>query len=289
MKENIFETNLIPENREPLKSTTYSDVLIDIDSCLASFEGIDMLARIRGVEDQITNLTCAAMEGRIPLEDIFARRLEIINPTFEDLITVAAYYTIDMTHDSSKTVEILQENGVNIHLLSGGFDFPARFLGRFLGIPMENIYTNKLFFENYRKYIGFDTSIPLWKSDGKRQVIKDLKAQGRLGSKIAIVGDGVSELDASSETDLFIGFGAHAWRQKVEEGADVFINDPTFSILLPFLLDEKSLFQVAANEKNRGVLGEAFAALSTTRFNSRACDLQQELFEIERQLGMMYR
>lgn len=288
MNEALFETNIVPEIREPLKGATYSDVLIDIDSCLAKFEGIDMLAKIRGVEDEVAALTRAAMEGAVPLEDVFARRLEIINPIFEDLITVAAYYTIDMTRESLRTVELLQQNGVNTHLLSGGFDFPARFLARFLGVPMENVYTNKLFFENYRNYIGFDTSIPLWKSDGKRQVIKELKAAGKLGNKVAIVGDGASELDASAETDLFIGFGAHAWREKVEIGSDVFVNAPTFSVLLPFLLDQKSLAQIAMDEDDRVLLGKAFAAVSTTRFNPRATLLQDEISETEKRLGLMF-
>lgn len=288
MNEIFFETNLAPEIREPLKAVKYTDALIDIDSCLAKFEGIDMLAQMHGVEDEVAALTRAAMEGEIPLEEVFARRLQIINPIFEDLIRVAAYYAIDATRDSYRTIEILQEQGVNVHLLSGGFDFPARFLARDLGIPVENVYTNRLFFEDYKTYIGFDTSIPLWKSDGKRQVIRDLKAQGKLGSKVAIIGDGASELDASSETDLFIGFGAHAWREKIEMGADVFINAPTFSVLLPFLLDAQSLAQVAVNENDRDLLGKGFAALATTRFNPRAAGLQHELSGTEQKLALMF-
>jgi len=291
MNEKLFETNIIPEleAETALRSVKYTDVLIDIDSCLTAIEGIDELARIRGVGPEVEELTRLAMEGIIPLEEVFARRLDMINPRMEDLYHVGALCGAYLTRDSMATIDLLHEKGVNVHLLSGGFDIPARILARDLGISYDNLYTNKLFFENNRDYVGFDKSIPLWQSHGKKEVIKSLRAGGKLGKKVAIIGDGSSELDASNETEFFIGFGAHAWREKVELGADVFVNSPTFSVLLPFLLDEQSLIQIATTKSNRGVLGEAFSALTTTRFNHKATALQQDLGEIGKKLALMYR
>jgi len=53
-------------------------VFFDVDSTLVTIEGIDVLA---GGNPEIASLTNAAMNGEIPLDQVYARRLELIRPT----------------------------------------------------------------------------------------------------------------------------------------------------------------------------------------------------------------
>ena len=52
-------------------------VFFDVDSTLVTIEGIDVLA---DGNPEIAKLTDAAMNGEIPLDQVYARRLEMIRP-----------------------------------------------------------------------------------------------------------------------------------------------------------------------------------------------------------------
>ena len=57
-------------------------IFFDCDSTLTSLEGIDELARLKGEEvfTEIEDLTNAAMDGKVPIDEVFGRRLNIIQP-----------------------------------------------------------------------------------------------------------------------------------------------------------------------------------------------------------------
>ena len=57
-------------------------IVFDCDSTLSSIEGIDELARVKGqsIFEQVAELTHAAMNGEVPLDEVFSRRLAIIQP-----------------------------------------------------------------------------------------------------------------------------------------------------------------------------------------------------------------
>ena len=70
---------------------TMKIIAFDCDSTLSAIEGIDELARSRGpaVFAQIEAMTNDAMNGRLPVEAVFGRRLEIIQPRRADADAVA--------------------------------------------------------------------------------------------------------------------------------------------------------------------------------------------------------
>jgi len=68
-------------------STNTKIICFDCDSTLSTIEGIDELARVRGsdVFKQVEAMTHQAMDGKIPVEEVFGKRLEIIKPTRNDV------------------------------------------------------------------------------------------------------------------------------------------------------------------------------------------------------------
>ena len=62
-------------------------ICFDCDSTLSSIEGIDELGRARGaaVFAEVEAMTNDAMNGKLPVEAVFGRRLEIIRPTRADV------------------------------------------------------------------------------------------------------------------------------------------------------------------------------------------------------------
>ena len=58
----------------------YASVVLDADSTIAGIEGIDWLAARHGAEVRraVESLTTQAMNGQVPLESVYDRRLAVI-------------------------------------------------------------------------------------------------------------------------------------------------------------------------------------------------------------------
>src|SRR5436305_1216457 len=95
----------------------YRFVFFDVDSTLVTIEGIDVLA---GGDAEIAKLTGAAMNGEIPLDQIYARRLERIRPTRAQVDALGQQYLASMMAGAKETIETLRDHGVSVHLVTAG-------------------------------------------------------------------------------------------------------------------------------------------------------------------------
>ena len=62
----------------------YGTIVFDCDSTLSAMEGIEVLASAAHAAE-IARLTAAAMNGTIPIDEVFGRRLDLIRPTQHDV------------------------------------------------------------------------------------------------------------------------------------------------------------------------------------------------------------
>ncbi|MCC5790262.1 MAG: hypothetical protein JJT75_11550, partial [Opitutales bacterium] len=62
-------------------------IVFDCDSTLSTIEGVDELARLKGesVYRDIEAMTNSAMNGEIAVEEVFAKRLALLNPSRDDV------------------------------------------------------------------------------------------------------------------------------------------------------------------------------------------------------------
>lgn len=197
-------------------------IVFDCDSTLSAIEGIDELARLRGPEtfEEIEALTNAAMNGEVAIDEIFARRLEIIRPSEKSCREVGQMYIEQMEPTAAATLEKLRAEGWTPIIVSGGFTQVIEPLARHLGIG--RIEAVPLEFDACGNYAGFDTSAPPTRNGGKPEIISALRAEYQ-PETIVMVGDGISDLETQSEADLFIGFGRYAARARVLAEAGHFI------------------------------------------------------------------
>ena len=197
-------------------------LLLDCDSTLSAVEGIDELGRLRGPEvfAQVERMTAEAMDGGIPLETVFARRLELIRPTRAEVEGIAAKYLATVEPDAAEALRRIRAAGWEIAIVSGGFTEAILPLARALGIG--RVHAVGLRFAADGSYAGFDTEAPTARSRGKNAVARRLRAELGAG-EVVIVGDGASDLEVKGDADRMIGFGRYAVRAKVKAGADAFI------------------------------------------------------------------
>lgn len=195
---------------------------LDCDSTLSGIEGVDELARLRGPAAlaQVAQMTNDAMDGKIPLEQVFARRLEIIRPGRAETEAVGRQYIESIEPTARETVAALKAAGWTPVIVSAGYTQAIEPLAQLLGIA--RIEAVRLNFDAQGNYAGFDTTHPATRQGGKPEIVRALKAEFK-PVRSAAVGDGVSDLEAKPEVDLFVGFGRYAERAKVKAGAHHFI------------------------------------------------------------------
>jgi phosphoserine phosphatase len=109
----------------------YRSVVFDCDSTLAAVEGIDELAGPHAGE--VRALTEAAMEGRISLEEVYGRRLEIIRPDRRRVEALGEAYVRALVPDARAVAVTFAGDG---------------------------------------SYAGFEADSPLARSGGKREVVE---------------------------------------------------------------------------------------------------------------------
>jgi phosphoserine phosphatase len=198
----------------------YRFVFFDVDSTVVTIEGIDMLA---DGSPEVAKLTAAAMNGEIPLDQVYGKRLEMIRPSKDRVEWLGATYVQSLVDGATETIAALQDGGVMVHLVTAGIEQAILPLANALHVNQRNVHAVKLAFDANGNYKDFDRRSFLTRSGGKELAVRDIRARSH--GKAAFVGDGVSDLEAKPVVDLFIGFGGVVVRPRVKENADLYITN----------------------------------------------------------------
>ena len=217
-------------NAQTLK---YRFVFFDVDSTLVTIEGIDELARGNG---EIARLTEAAMNGEIALDQVYAKRLEIIRPTLAEVEALGQRYIASMVDGARETIAALHDAGAQVHLVTAGIAQAIAPLAQALRIPPRAVHAVSLDFDADGRYAGFDRGSLLTRVGGKELVVRAILARSK--GKSAFIGDAVSDLETRPAVTLFIGFGGVHARPLVRHNAEVYVTAPTLRAVLPYLIEK---------------------------------------------------
>lgn len=218
-----FERTLIERNGvSSVSSVATKLICFDCDSTLSAIEGVDELARAGGPQTfaLVEAMTNDAMNGKIPVEAVFGRRLELIRPSRRHVEAVGSQYVETVEPTALSTVEHLVAKGWTPVIISGGFRQAILPLAEKLKIL--RVEAVDLFFDGAGNYRGFDEQYPTTRSGGKPEVVARLRREFQ-PIQTVMVGDGVSDLEAKSQVDRFIGFGRYVVRERVKREADAFV------------------------------------------------------------------
>jgi len=207
----------------------YRLALFDVDSTLVTIEGIDVLA---GGNPEIARLTEAAMNGEVPVDAVYAKRLEIIRPTRDAVDGLGKLYVASIVNGVEAAFAKLRAAGAEIHLVTAGIAQAIQPLAAHLGIQERAVHAVLMRFDDRGNYVDFDRQSPLTRTGGKEIAVRDIRARAK--GKAAFVGDGVTDLETKPVVDLFIGFGGVHVRSRVRENAAVFVTD--FDAVLSHLI-----------------------------------------------------
>jgi phosphoserine phosphatase len=213
---------------------TYRTVLFDCDSTLSAIEGIDELAG--GCRDAVAQLTDAAMRGEIPLEEVYGRRLRLVQPTRRAMDALAREYVARLVPDAAETIGALQYAGVDVRIISGGLRPAVLAVATAVGVPATHVAAVDISFDGDGEYVDFDEESPLAFSGGKRIAIE----RWHVDRPAMMVGDGTTDLEARPVVDVFVAFAGVVARTNVVQAADVVVRANSLAPILPLAvhLDE---------------------------------------------------
>lgn len=229
----------------PRPAPPYDVVVFDCDSTLSSIEGIEELTERLSAEARaaVAALTNEAMDGLVPLEEVYGRRLEIIRPSRAAVEEVSASYISTVLAGVRETVQALQFLGKRVAVVSGGLAPPVEAFARYLGVPSSLVWAVGIEFDASGAYAGFDAGSPLARKGGKAEIVEAAFPD----DSVVLVGDGATDLEAKSDRCHFVAFTAVAEREDVWRGADSICRSADFADLLPLLCSDAELDRLAAS------------------------------------------
>lgn len=202
-------------------------VCFDVDSTLCVDEMINEFAKYLRC-NEIAKFTEDAMNGEISFHESLRIRLNILKPTREQLKDFIRQRKVRLTPGAEALVAELHVRHIPVYLISGGFLPMILPVAKQLGIPDSNIYANEMLFDGNGFYTGFDgtriTSDSGCDCFGKAVVCRKLKDEKGY-KNLVMIGDGVTDLEASTQADLFVGFGGNRCREVVKRKASWFVYD----------------------------------------------------------------
>ena len=208
---------------------SFDVICFDCDSTLSKIEGIDELAKRVGLGDELSKLTDAAMNGDVALEDVYAKRLNLIKPSRADIEWLSNLYISELVDGVEVVFSQLVQHNKTVHIISGGL-LPAILpLAKRLNVPQSHVHAVDIYFDDNGAYLGYDVDSPLTKNGGKAVIIESLESHN-----VVMVGDGQTDLEAQKVGAKIIGFGGVISRDVVREKADFFVEENDIRKILTF-------------------------------------------------------
>lgn len=222
----------MPENflAQPLDA-----IVFDCDGTLSHIEGIDELARLNGVGEQVQRMTAEAMGGSGLSLDLFHQRLKLVNPRRAQLQELTLSYFQHKTSDILTVLDTFRRLNKPVYIVSAGL-FPAvQAFGKMLAIPEQQIFAVDIYFDSFGCYLDFDRNSQLVYANGKRTIVQALCQRH---PRLAYVGDGMNDLVVYDLVTRFIGYGGAFYREYIKERCQHYISIPSMAPILPLCLTQ---------------------------------------------------
>lgn len=221
-------------------------ILFDCDGTLSQLEGVNELAKLSGVEEEVSALTMQAMAKTGLNPALYQERLSLIRPHYEAVKALGKHYFDQRVPDTLELIRIFKRLKKSVYLISAGVNPAVDIFGVLMEIPKNNIFAVDLCFDAQGKFQDFDHQSPLIWNQGKGKIIKQIKL---LHTEIVYVGDGMNDLIAKPLVRRFVGYGGVFYRENIANAADFYIQSLSMSSLLPLVLTSAESKQLFAAEK----------------------------------------
>ena len=179
-------------------------LVMDVDGTLIRQEGIDLLAQVAGVGEEVAELTAGAMNGDLDFATSLHARVELLKgletSTFPKIIE-----QIDLTIGADEFITELHQRGYKVGLVSGGFHEVIDPIAQSLGIDL--VQANRLELADGRltgKVLG-EIVTPKKKKETLLTWAREYHVEA---SQTIAIGDGANDLPMIKTAGIGIAFMA---------------------------------------------------------------------------------
>jgi phosphoserine phosphatase len=233
-------------------SSPIQAISFDCDGTLSTIEGIDHLAKLNSQFDRVRKLTQQAMEETGLSLSLYNERLDIVQPTQQQLHQLSDMYFNHLTDGAQQVIALFQKLNKAIFIISAGNNPAVSLLGERLHIPQEHCFAVDLYFDSNGKYQGLDQDSPLINRYGKNDILENIKEEH---GSVLHIGDGMNDLEAKDVPTRFIGYGGNFQNSNVAQQAPFYFNAPTLLPLIPLSLTEEETEQLEPEDLELYKLG----------------------------------
>jgi phosphoserine phosphatase len=203
-------------------------VVMDVDSTLVQDEAIDLLAARAGCQQQVAELTAAAMRGELDFTQALHQRVALLAGLDAGIIDEVLGH-LRLTPGARTLIRTLKRLGYQCGAVSGGFSQFTERLAAELGLD----YTKANTLEISGGRLTGRVSGPVVDRAGKEAALREFAAAARVPlSQTVAVGDGANDLDMISAAGLGVAFNA---KPAVRSVADTSVSVPQLDVILHLL------------------------------------------------------
>lgn len=202
--------------------------VFDMDSTLIGQEVIDQIAEKAGVFKEVSQITLAAMEGRIDFIQALKERVALLKNTPS---TVLSEVTAALTFNPGvlETISQIKKAGHKVAVVSGGFTNVIT--DPLKEIKVDYIYANEL--EIKESKLTGNLIGEIMDAAGKANSLKlSAEIEGIPLSNVVVVGDGANDLEMMAIAGHSFAYNA---KQLVRERAETTISHPDMRAILLFV------------------------------------------------------
>ncbi|MDQ3790529.1 MAG: phosphoserine phosphatase SerB [Actinomycetota bacterium] len=215
----------IAVEREGLTRRAKRLVVFDVDSTLIQGEVIEMLAAHAGCEDEVREITEAAMRGELDFAQSLERRVACLAGLPETVLDEVAA-SLQLMPGARTTVRTLKRLGFRCGVVSGGFSRIIERLADDLGLDFH--VANDLEIVDGKitgRLVG-----DIVDREGKAAALRRFAAEFEVPlAQCVAIGDGANDIDMLSAAGLGVAFNA---KPALREVADTALSHPYLDVVL---------------------------------------------------------
>jgi phosphoserine phosphatase len=203
-------------------------VVMDVDSTLIQDEVIELFAAHADCEEEVAEVTAAAMRGELDFEQSLHARVELL-AGLDASVVDKVRAEIRLTPGARTLIRTLKRLGYQVGVVSGGFTQVTDDLKERLGLDFAAANTLEIADGRLTGRVTGD----LIDRAGKARLLRSFAAQAGVPlAQTVAIGDGANDLDMLNAAGLGVAFNA---KPLVREAADTAVNVPFLDTVLYLL------------------------------------------------------
>jgi phosphoserine phosphatase SerB len=178
-------------------------VCFDMDSTLINEEVIDEIARTAGVYEKVSEITEAAMQGKLDFKTSLRERVKL----FKGMPKAQAesiIQNLSVSPGAEKLLTNFRFRGTRTAVVSGGFEFILKHFQKQLFL--DHVYGNHLITDDDENFTGM-VDDPIVDAGYKRKLVSQMKENYHASAaETVVVGDGANDIPMMGVAGVSVSF-----------------------------------------------------------------------------------